>query len=217
MDGIMDKERMICSPLVMSVLSDEELRYLEKNYEFLYSLACGGKTPSTNAQQHFVNVANGQELPETEYEILWYKYSKLLNADKIIDSLNNKNSNLIVELEDTMRQLNKGNNKIIEIRNNLKKEILRLEEEIKSEKIKNDNIGIIFSEQELNEVINVLGDRDIYCIDLAKKLVDKIRSYHMKKNLTKPSSSDNLMKEYEDPWICKACGSNSPYMCRCSD
>lgn len=59
-----------------------ERELLRKYGTWLNALASGKLHPITDAQTQFVAVARGRQTPETEFELVWTKYSKALGLWK---------------------------------------------------------------------------------------------------------------------------------------
>jgi uncharacterized protein YifE (UPF0438 family) len=59
-------------------LTDRERAILKKYGEAFHQLTTGERSPSTDAQTRFVEVARERRLPITEYEIVWRKYLYLV-------------------------------------------------------------------------------------------------------------------------------------------
>ena len=56
------------------IFSADELQILEEYGDFMLSLECGKRSPTTEAQRRFVQVCAGQVPPQTPYELVWTKY-----------------------------------------------------------------------------------------------------------------------------------------------
>lgn len=72
------KQTFLVDLAVQDLLSDEELAVLERRGAWMAALASGELRPITDAQRHFVEVANGQVMPVSPHEQLWVTYQKLL-------------------------------------------------------------------------------------------------------------------------------------------
>ena len=64
-------------------LTDIERGLLKKHLKFYQSLDSGNLPPATQAQEKFIAVCKGKELPSTEHEIAYLKFKKLLAERKI--------------------------------------------------------------------------------------------------------------------------------------
>ena len=63
-------------------LSEHECHLAYKYYSFFQGLEFGRIEPTTPEQKHFIEVCNGNAIPETEHEIV-YKKIKEINKDKM--------------------------------------------------------------------------------------------------------------------------------------
>lgn len=61
-------------------LHASEWELLTKHIEFYRKLETGERTPTTDAQVHFVEVCEGRAEPRTEHEIAYVKYKRGANA-----------------------------------------------------------------------------------------------------------------------------------------
>lgn len=207
----MSNNQITITPLIKSVLTASELEFLKKHYEFLCSLNDGSRSPSTPEQRHFVEVASGLAFPKTEYELIWQKYSSLAETKHQIDSLE-KQINLLNQ--DIAKYLNE-NSSIRQKNEELTKAIedLKAQQKLVADKMANlvreTDSMVNLSEHEANFVVSKLGNDDQESVDIAKSMIDKIKRLHRPK-----SPSPNADPSWE---VCKACGSNSPNLCRCSE
>ncbi len=85
---------MAINSLAEKALTEEELTILRKNLVFFKSLSDGSRAPSTSKERHFVQAALGKALPESGYELVWYRYQNLLEASQKYEKLKNNNNSL---------------------------------------------------------------------------------------------------------------------------
>lgn len=72
-----NKKAKILSSKIKRRLNQDEIDLLETWGDWLSDLACGLEAPETEAQVRFVEVVNGNAVPESQYEILWVKLEKI--------------------------------------------------------------------------------------------------------------------------------------------
>lgn len=91
---------------------------------------------------------------------------------------------------------------------NLRAEIKTREEEIERHE-KQASSSVILSEPLANMVVKLIDSRNPESSKVVKTIIGKIRSLHQ---------PNVLPEENQSSWeICKACGSTSPNLCRCSE
>jgi hypothetical protein len=64
-------------------LTEQERRLLVDHYTFYKSLADGSRTPTTPAQCHFVAVCRGQASADTEHELAWQNFRRLMSLTHV--------------------------------------------------------------------------------------------------------------------------------------
>jgi hypothetical protein len=110
----------------------------------------------------------------------------------------------IAELEEKIKQLKRELSDSISSRAQLESRIRELEEQPKGK--------VMLQDSECNGIIAVLSKQGDDGTQWAKFLIQKIRELHAPKTIKNEQQSDSGFSYY-----CKACGSNSPNLCRCSE
>ena len=188
---------MAINSLAEKALTEKELTILRKHLVFFKSLSDGSRAPSTSEQRHFVQTAQGKALPESEYELVWYRYQNLLEASQEYEKLKNNNNSQNQQI-DYLLQANETLKATIE----KWRESLRIAEE--------QLLSVTLSEAEANLIAKKLAASDDQeSKEIATSLIKKIKKLHIP-NPSPLLSSESLEK-------CNACGSTSPNLCRCSE
>lgn len=66
-------------------LTDRERELLERYYDFYKALALGSRKPTTEAQNHFVSVCHGEAEANTEHELAYMNFRKLVTLSRMTE------------------------------------------------------------------------------------------------------------------------------------
>lgn len=178
---------MIINSLAKKVLTGKELDILYMHFEFFKALASESVVPSTPELRHFVQVAQGKALPESEFELIWWRYQALLELGNEYERVKSDNDSLRQQVESWRRASELGDC-------------------LQGEQL----IQVTMSEAEANKVASKLAaEADLETKAIATMLIKKIKKLQAY-NLVPSPRLENFSK-------CNACGSYSPNLCRCSE
>ncbi|WP_019025381.1 MULTISPECIES: DUF413 domain-containing protein [unclassified Thioalkalivibrio] len=228
----MPHQSIAISSVAQSMLTDFELEIVRKHHDFFHALTYGVRSPRTPEQRHFVDVVEGQAQPWNDYERAWKKYLKLYELEKRVTELehdfdrcrkerdeaqlgrnratrdldiaNDQRERLTAEMAEMSRRAQAMSKDLARARN--EKEQVELDLKGLSDQFSS---YVALSETEANLIAKKLMDGDAESIDLAKSIIEKIKSIHRPK--VRPADEGDSWEK------CKACGSPSQHLCRCSE